>query len=93
MIVIYTGMLWQKFSDRTRRLIQKAGFETWYLLCQVQSLPFDEHYFICERLWFPSLSGAVRGVYCSPRMQTNIRNTVSQEFEKFIPYVDHSLYK
>lgn len=38
-------------------------------------------------------NGAVRGVYCSPRMQTNIRNTVSQEFEKFIPYVDHSLYK
>lgn len=77
-------MLWQKFSVRTSRLIQKAGF---------QSLPFDEHYFICEHLWFPSLSGAVRGVYCSPRMQTNIRNTVSQEFEKFIPYVDHSLYK
>ena len=77
-------MLWQKFSVRTSRLIQKAGF---------QSLPFGEHYFICEHLWFPSLSGAVRGVYCSPRMQTNIRNTVSQEFEKFIPYVDHSLYK
>lgn len=32
MIVIYTGMLWQKFSDRTRMPIQKAGFETWYLL-------------------------------------------------------------